>query len=149
MKDIGWCSWVPDLAREFESEPGDTFEIRGIEFEVVGVGAPRLMFFDASAVIPLAAGQAMLAQEAPILAKRGLDTGQLMSMVMVYPEEGMDTGPLARRIEENIPQVRADTGTEYDDQFGSALAIFNTIILSVALNQRGGGRPLCYQHDDN
>ena len=45
----------------------------------------------------------------------------------------MDTGPLARRIEENIPQVRADTGTEYDDQFGSALAIFNTIILSVAL----------------
>ena len=122
-----------DLAREFDKGPGDTFEIRGIKFKVVGVGEPRLMFFDSSAVIPLAAGQAMLAQEAPVLARRGSDTGQLTSMVLVYPVEGMDTGQLARRVEENIPQVRAITGTEYDDQFGSTLAIFNTIILSVAL----------------
>ena len=122
-----------DLAREFDKGPGDTFEIRGIEFKVVGVGEPRLMFFDSSAVIPLAAGQAMLAREAPVLARRGLDEGDLTSMVMVYPEDGMDPGPLARRIEENITQVRALTGTEYDDQFGSTLAIFNAIILSVAL----------------
>ena len=27
-----------DLAREFDKGPGDTFEIRGIEFKVVGVG---------------------------------------------------------------------------------------------------------------
>ncbi len=122
-----------DLAREFDKRPGDTFEIRGTEFKVVGVGEPRLMFFDSSAVIPLAAGQAMLAQEAPVLVRRGLDTGQLTSTVTVYPEEGMDTGPLARSIEEHVPQVRAITGAEYDDQFGSTLAIFNTIILSVAL----------------
>ena len=122
-----------DLAREFDKGPGDTFKIRGIEFEVVGVGEPRLMFFDSSAVIPLTAGQAMLAQEAPVLAKRGIDTDQLTSMVVVYPEDGMNTGPLARMIEENITQVLAVTGAEYDDQFGSALAIFNTIILSVAL----------------
>ena len=62
-----------------------------------------------------------------------MDTGQLTSTVTVYPEEGMDTGALARRIEEHVPQVRAITGAEYDDQFGSTLAIFNTIILSVAL----------------
>ena len=122
-----------DLAREFDKRPGDTFEIRGTEFKVVGVGEPRLMFFDSSAVIPLAAGQAMLAQEAPGLVRRGLDKDQLTSMVVIYPEEGVDTGVLARRIEEDIPQVRATTGTEYDDQFGSTLAIFNTIILSVAL----------------
>ena len=122
-----------DLAREFDKRPGDTFEILGTEFKVVGVGEPRLMFFDSAAVIPLAAAQAMLAQEVPVLAGKGLDTGRLTSMVVTYPEEGVDTGLLARRIEGNIPQVRATTGAEYDDQFGSTLAIFNTIILSVAL----------------
>lgn len=122
-----------DLAREFEKGPGDTFEIRGTEFEVVGVGEPRLMFFDSSAVVPLSEAQSMLAREAPVVAGRGLDAGGLTSMVMVYPERGLDTSELARRIEESVSQVRAGTGTDYDDQFGSTLAIFNTIILSVAL----------------
>ena len=122
-----------DLAREYEKGPGDTFEIRGTEFEVVGVGEPRLMFFDSSAVIPFSEAQAMLAREVPAVAGRGMDAGGLASMVMVYPEEGLDTGELAQRIEESVPQVRAGTGGDYDDQFGSTLAIFNTIILSVAL----------------
>ena len=122
-----------DLAREFEKGPGDAFEIRGTEFEVVGVGEPRLMFFDSSAVIPFTEAQGMLAREVPAVAAEGMDTGRLTSMVMVYAEEGVDTGLLAQRIEENVPQVRAGTGVEYDDQFGSTLAIFNTIILSVAL----------------
>ncbi len=122
-----------DLAREYEKGPGDTFEIRGIEFEVVGVGEPRLMFFDSSAVIPLSEAQGMLAQEVPALLGRETDSARLTSMVIVYPEDGVDTEVLAGRIEENVPHVRAGTGAEYDDQFGSTLAIFNTIILSVAL----------------
>ena len=122
-----------DLGRELGKGPGDTLEIRGAEFEVVGVREPTLMFFDTSAVIPLAAAQGILRQDAPILARVGLDAGSLVSMVVVYPEDGVDTEELAVRIETAIPQVRAVTGAEYDQQFGSALAIFNAIILSVAL----------------
>ena len=122
-----------DLAREFDKTPGDTFEIRGIEFTVVGIGEPRLTSFDTSAVIPLTEAQAMLHREAPIVAGGTLDPGQLTSMVIVYPDEGIETGLLAQRIERNIPKVRAGTSTDFDDQFGSTLAIFNTIILSVAL----------------
>ena len=122
-----------DLAREFDKGPGDTFAIRGIEFTVVGVGEPRLLTFDTSAVIPLTAAQAMLYREAPIVAGGTLDPGQLTSTVIVYPNEGVDTGLLAQRIEKSIPKVRAGTSTDFDNQFGSTLAIFNTIILSVAL----------------
>ena len=122
-----------DLAREFDKEPGDYFEIRGIELEVVGIGEPRLMFFDTSAVVPLTEAQGMLDREAPVVVGTRLGPGQLITMAIVYPDEGMDTDLLAQRIEENIPQVRASTSTEYDNQFGSTLAIFNTIILSVAL----------------
>ncbi len=122
-----------DLAREFDKRPGDAFEIRGIEFTVVGVGEPRLMTFDTSAVIPLTEAQAMLYREAPIVVGRELDPGQLTSAVIVYPDNGMDTGLLAQRIEKNIPKVRAGTSTDFDNQFGSTLAIFNTIILSVVV----------------
>ena len=122
-----------DLAREFDKGPGDTFEIRGIEFTVVGVGEPRLLTFDTSAVIPLTEAQAMLHGEAPIVVGRKLEPDQLMSMVIVYPDHGVDTGLLAQRIESNIPGVRAGTSTDFDDQYGSTLAIFSTIILSVAL----------------
>ena len=122
-----------DLAREFDKGPGDTFEIRGIEFTVVGVGEPTLMSFDTSAIVPLTEAQALLYQETPIVVERELDPGQLTSMVVVYPEKGMDTGLLAQRIEENIPKVRAGTSTDFHNQFGSTLAIFNMIILSVAL----------------
>ena len=122
-----------DLAREFDKRPGDTFEIRGIEFTVVGVGEPRLMTFDTSVVIPLSEAQAMLYREAPIVVGRELDPGQLTSTVIVYPDNGMDTGLLAQRIEKTVPKVRAGTSTDFDNQFGSTLAIFNAIILSVAL----------------
>ena len=122
-----------DVAREFDKQPGDVFDIRGTEFEVIGVGEPRLMFFDSSAVIPFSEAQAMLAREVPAVAGQDMDTGRLTSMVIVYPEEGVDTSLLAQRIEEYVPRLRAGTGVDYDDQFGSALAIFNTIILSVAL----------------
>ena len=51
-----------DLARKFDVTPGDPFDIRGMEFEVIGVIEPTLMFFDTTAVIPWAAGQEYLAQ---------------------------------------------------------------------------------------
>ena len=41
-----------DLSRKFGKGVGDTLEIRGAEFEVIGVREPTLMFFDTTAVIP-------------------------------------------------------------------------------------------------
>ena len=122
-----------DLAAEFDKGLGDTVKIRGSEFTVIGVGQPRLMFFDKSLIVPLMAGQALLAKVTPVLAGEGLEPGRLTSIVVVYPEEGVNTVSLAERIEESIPRVRAETDIDYEDQFRSALAIFNGIILSVAL----------------
>ena len=112
-----------DLAREFDKRPGDTFQIRGIEFEVVGVGEPRLMFFDSSAVIPLAEAQVMLSREAPIVAGRGLDAGPID--VHGGGLSGGWGGHWLAGAEDRTedPEVRAGTSTDYDDEFGSTLAI--------------------------
>ena len=59
--------------------------------------------------------------------------GQLVSRVVVYPEAGIDVRALARAIEAGVGQVQATTADDFDQAFGSTVAIFNAIILGVAL----------------
>ena len=122
-----------DLARKFDARPGDSFDIRDTAFEVIGVLEPTLMFFDTTAVIPWAAGQEFLAQDPGVLAAFGGDVPELTSMVIVYPERGADVLDVSQAVVAAHPQLRAVTGDDFDDQFGSTVAIFNAIILSVAL----------------
>ncbi len=122
-----------DLARKFNLAPGDGFGMRGEEFDVVGVLEPTLMFFDSTAFIPLEAGQDVLAREASIGTEPGSPPPELTSMVIVYPEADAGIVGLAERIETTLPQTRAVSGDDFDEQFGSTIAIFNAIILSVAL----------------
>ena len=122
-----------DMARKFDKRPGDTFRIRGVGFEVIGVLEPTLTTPDTTAIIPFEAGQALLAGAAPILARTGQEAGQLVSRVLVYPEADADVRALSRAIEERIVQVQATTADDFDQTFGSTVAIFNAIILGVAL----------------
>ena len=122
-----------DIARKFDKRPGDTLPIRGVEFEVIGVTEPTLTTPDTTATIPFEAGQALLAGAAPILAGTGQATGQLVSRVVVYPEADVDVRALAQAIEAGVGQVQATTADDFDQAFGSTVAIFNAIILGVAL----------------
>ena len=122
-----------DLAKIFDVNPGDSFDIRGVSFEVVGVMEPTLTFFDTTAVIPWAAGQEFLSGlHLQPEAMEG-DAAELTSMVIIYPEIGADKSALIKTIESDYPQLRAVSGDDFDEQFGSTIAIFNAIILSVAL----------------
>ncbi len=122
-----------DLGRKFGKAPGDRILIRGTEFEVIGVLEPTLMFFDTTAVIPWSAGQEFLARDPAVLAEFGPEPPELTSMVIVYPEEGEDFHALIQAITAAHPRMRGVTSDDFDDQFGSTVAILNAIILSVAL----------------
>ena len=122
-----------DIARKFDVNPGDIFDIRGVPFEVIGVMEPTLTFFDTTAVIPWAAGQEMLTRDRSVPSDMDRTDQELTSMVLVYPEAGADTGSLIQAIETSFPGLRAASGEDFDEQFGSTIAIFNAIILSVAL----------------
>ena len=122
-----------DLARKFKKGPGDTMELRGHEFSVVGVLEPTLTAPDTTALLPLEAAQRLLAENAPIVVRQGLTADQLASQIVVYPEKGTDIAALALAIEEQVEQVQTLTGDEFDEQIGAATALFNAIILGVAL----------------
>ncbi len=122
-----------DIARKFEKQPGDTIEMRGREFSVVGVLEPTLTAPDTTALIPLLAAQQLQSENAPIVIAQELAFNELASQIVVYPVEGTDIAALAEEIETRIDGVQTLTGEDFDEQIGSAIAIFNAIILGVAL----------------
>jgi putative ABC transport system permease protein len=121
-----------DLARKFDKRPGDTIELRGHEFSVVGVLEPTLTAPDATAIIPLLAAQLLQAENVAAVITQGLEANQLVTQIVVYPVEGTDVAALADEIEATIDRVQTLTGDEFDEQIGSAIAIFNAIIFGVA-----------------
>jgi putative ABC transport system permease protein len=122
-----------DLARKEDASIGDTVEIRGVDFEVVGILEPTLTAPDSTAWVPLAAAQELYAASLPAAIQEAISTEQLISQVVVYPEEGVDEGELAAQIESEVDNVSTLTGDEFDEQVGAATAIFNAIIIGVAV----------------
>ena len=121
-----------ELALDFAARAGDTVEIRGQEFEVVGIVAPTLTAPDTTAMIPLAAAQELYAEELPPLITGSFAPSDLVSQIVVYPEDAADPPTVAEAIEREVENTSTLTGEEFDAEVGSATAIFNAIIIGVA-----------------
>ena len=122
-----------DVARKLGKGVGDTLEIRGRTFDVVGILEPTLTAPDATVIVPLAAAQAIYFADLPPIVRQNLRADQLVTDITVYPDEGTDIEALAARIEADIPNASAMTGAEFDGVVGSSVSIFNAIIVGVAL----------------
>jgi len=122
-----------DLARKVGANVGGTVTIRGMDFEVVGILEPTLTAPDATALVPLAAAQDLFAESLPAPIRDAISEHELISQVVVYPTPGTDETDLANRIEASVDNVSTLTGAEFDEQVGSSVAIFNAIIIGVAV----------------
>jgi putative ABC transport system permease protein len=122
-----------DMARQFAVDAGDTLEMRGVDFEVVGVLQPTLTAPDTTALIPLAAAQELFVETLPPAVSEALEPDELVSQIVVYPVEGADVNAVADTIEAEADNVTTLTGEEFDEQVGSSIAIFNAIIIGVAV----------------
>ena len=120
-----------DIARKFDKGPGDTIDLRGTTFQVVGVMEPTLTAPDQAASVPLAAAQQLLLESLPPV-MQGVPPSGLATAIIVFPDAGVDVEQLADRIEHDVPQVSAMSAADFDQQIGSVTAIFNAIIIGVA-----------------
>lgn len=122
-----------DLARQHEAQVGDSFDIRGRAFEVVGIIEPTLTMPDSSAMVPLAAGQELFMEMLPPMFTAGLESSSVVSGLTVYPDPGVDPEELAIAIAAVDPSLEIMTGADFEEQIGSATAIFNAILVGIAL----------------
>jgi len=121
------------LAAEYGVGAGDTIEIRGRTFEVLGTLQPTLTAPDTTAIVPLDVAQEMLAELLPPIIADAIAVDDLANQVIVYPEPEVDLTALADEIEATVENSATLTGEEFDEVVGASTAIFNAIIIGVAV----------------
>ena len=87
-----------DLARRLDLTVGDSIELRGRAFEVIGVLEPTLTMPDTSAMVPLAAAQELFIETMPPMLVGNVEASELVAGLTVYPEAGVDLETLAETI---------------------------------------------------
>jgi len=122
-----------DLTRQLSATVGDTVDIRGVDFEVVGILEPTLTMPDSSAMMPLAASQELFVEMIPAMFAEDLDPAQVVSGLTVYPQTGVDPELLAADLRAANPDWDVMSAADFDEQIGSATAIFNAILVGIAL----------------
>jgi putative ABC transport system permease protein len=122
-----------DIARKDGLHVGDTVEMRGHQFEVVGVLEPTLTAPDQAASVPFQAAQLLLHESLPPVVRAQVAPDDLITTMTVYPAAGVDPELLADRIDAAVPNVATMTGKDFDQQIGSATSILNAILVGIAL----------------
>ena len=122
-----------DMARQQSAKVGDTIKVRGEQFKVVGILEPTLTAPDTSVFVPLSAAQLLFHKTLPAAVQDAIPANELISQVVVYPTAGTNQAALATLIKQRVDNVKTLTGAEFDQQVGSATAIFNAIIIGVAI----------------
>ena len=122
-----------DLARQLDVAVGESVALRGRDFEVVGIIEPTLTMPDTTAMVPLAASQELFVETLPALFAADLEPSQIVGGLTVYPVPGTDPEVVAENIRAAAPDLEVMTGADFDEQIGSATAIFNAILVGIAL----------------
>jgi putative ABC transport system permease protein len=121
-----------DLARQLDASAGDGVMLHGQEFEVVGILEPTLTMPDSSAMVPLSVGQELYVESLPPMLTGGLDAASVTNGLDVFPVEGFAPEAVAETIRAADPSLEVMTGADFDEQIGSATAIFNAILVGIA-----------------
>ncbi|HEX6140303.1 MAG TPA: FtsX-like permease family protein, partial [Candidatus Limnocylindria bacterium] len=120
-----------DLAERYGKRVGDTMEIRGHSFEVVGVLERTLTFPDKIAYVPLRDAQEIYVENVP----QALDyrTDELATQIEVFPDDLSRADAVAAAIEDAVDGVRTVTPEQVADQIGQASVVFNLIIVGASV----------------
>ncbi len=122
-----------DVAKAMGAGVGKTVEIRGRQFEVVGIYDKTLTAPDSTVTVTLADAQEMFFAQLPAMIQTQIRPEQLATQITVYPEPGIDADQLASTIQDAVAGVKATGPQAFIDMFKSATKIFNGIIFGVAL----------------
>lgn len=120
------------LAQEHAAVAGDSMEIRGETFEVIGTLQATLTAPDTTGYIPLSTAQQLYITDLPPLVAESLNAAEIVNQVIAYPAAGADIAAVASAIEAAVENSATMTGAEFEETVGATTMIFNAIIIGVA-----------------
>jgi putative ABC transport system permease protein len=121
-----------DLAREHNVVAGDSIDIRGRAFKVIGTLQQTLTAPDKTGYVPLATAQALYLADLPPLVAESLNADEIVNQVIAYPAAGADIAAVASAIEAAVENSATMTAAEFEETVGATTMIFNAIIIGVA-----------------
>ena len=114
------------LAEKFEADVGDTVEMRGEDFEVVGIYEPTLSAPDSFAFVSYEDALDLFRKVNPYF-----QVEDIAATIDVIPEEGVDANELAERIDDSVSGINVISPAEAERQISQFSLIFNAILLGI------------------
>jgi putative ABC transport system permease protein len=114
------------LAEKFDAGVGDTVELRGKDFEVVGIYEPTLSAPDSFAFVSYDDALNLFREINPYF-----QVEDIAATIDVIPEEGVDANELAARIAESVDGIKVISPAEAEKQISQFSLIFNAILLGI------------------
>ena len=131
--DRGVCVVGSDLVTKLGAEVGETIDVRGKEFEVIGILGKTLTAPDKAVQIPLKDAQYLLVSTLPAAIRDSAEADTLITSVAVFLEPGVDPDEMATRIEDRIDGIKAMGPESFEESVTEPLKIFNQIIYAIAV----------------
>ncbi len=114
------------LAEKFEVGVGDTVELRGENFEVVGIYEPTLSAPDSFAFVSYEDALDLFRKVNPYF-----QVEDIAATIDVIPEDGVDANELAARIDDSVDGIKVISPEEAEKQISQFSLIFNAILLGI------------------
>jgi putative ABC transport system permease protein len=122
-----------DLAKQLDKHVGDTVDVRGEPFQVVGMlERTYVNLLDASAFVPLADAQQLYFESLPEPFRGGVKPDDLVLQVNVYTEQGADPDAVATELNRDIGGILATGPTKMMDTVNGLIGLINAVVWSVA-----------------
>jgi putative ABC transport system permease protein len=125
---LGW-----DLARQFDMHVGDTMNLRGEDFVVVGIVSQTLTQPDGAAYVPLAAAQRLYLTTLPTLVRGNLVASQVVTGFVVYPKPDADPDQIANQMKAMDPELGTMTPDDFDRILGAYSSMLSALFIGIAL----------------
>jgi putative ABC transport system permease protein len=123
-----------DLAKQMKAAVGDSIDLRGTKFEVIGIiDRTYVNLIDAAAYISLADAQRMYFESLPEAFRESTKPEDLVVQVSVYADKGVDPDALADSIERDVTGIKATGPTQMMQMVSGIVALFNAIVGSIGL----------------
>lgn len=114
------------LAEKFEVDVGDSVELRGRDFEVVGVYEPTLSAPDSFAFVSYDDALDIFREVNPYF-----QVEDIAATIDVIPEDGVDANELSSLIDETVSGINVISPEEAEKQISQFSLIFNAILLGI------------------
>lgn len=122
-----------DLVTQLDAKVGEDVEIRGDDYEVVGILERTLTAPDKSVLMTMADAQAILVSDLPEALRTQVEADNLATSFAVYLEDDRDPDKMADIIAEEFPDLTVMGPAGFERSVKEPLQIFNQIIYAVAL----------------